>query len=382
MGLAAIAMTPRFEASSGLVVEVVPPGLFFRDASAWDSLVARSGIDPLFNGFAWQSSWWNAFADRLGLEPCFLEVSRARITVARLALFRRRTRDHGIPVNTLELVGNVWGGPPTMRSEFLDIACEPLEKAPVVGSIAEFIARDLAWGELLLLDIASASPLIERLTDPARALGYCRTFDAGCGYEVAMGRDGFADFVRQLAAGARRRMYAGRRRLEGLGPISTQQVAVEGKDDLELLDLLHALRWGRALLTDGREEFFEHLVSRMPRGAVQVSLLKAGARCVSAMLDVHIMDRAYNIQGGFDPEVCAGVSPGRLHWGTRIEEAFRSSTPQVFDLLVGGGRVENFKADFAIEARGLLSLQFVRQPVLRHAHALRRLLGKAVEWGG
>jgi CelD/BcsL family acetyltransferase involved in cellulose biosynthesis len=92
--------------------------------------------------------------------------------------------------------------------------------------------------------------------------------------------------------------------------------------------------------------------------------MRAGAECVSVMLNLRVSGTEYYLQSGFDPATARGVSPGYLHLGHAIEAACRDGILH-FDFLAGPGLNREYKRDFAATPSNLQTLQIVRRRSLR-----------------
>lgn len=89
---------------------------------------------------------------------------------------------------------------------------------------------------------------------------------------------------------------------------------------------------------------------------------------VSVLYDVQSGDRVYNLQAGFNEALHKKLSPGTLHLGYAISEAFEDSGVRYYDLLAGYGKNTFYKAKFRGEEVGFTTLEFVRSPVLKLAY--------------
>lgn len=364
--------------SDAMVVEVVEPARYFGDAEAWDAMVRRCGADPLFMGHAWQSQWWAAFAPLHGLTPCFLEFRRGGVIRGRASLFRRPVRIKRLPFRSLELLGNLWRGPATFRSEFLDVLAEPDDRQAVTEAFLYWLREERDWDLMPAMDLAADGLLAPALESAPAFAGMCTHEAEASSFEVRI-EGTLEDYRASLSQNARRKMFGQRRKLQdALGPLALLQV-----HSLDELDRLHALRWGSPLLHGGRVEFLHGLRGALPVGAMHVSLLRAGAENVSALLNVRIAgERLYNLQGGFSAAACESVSPARLHWGMVIEEEFTARSVACIDLLLGVGRSDDYKREIARAGRAGIALLTLRNPVLRGASRVRELLRPSRGGGG
>lgn len=348
---------------------------YFRDEQGWTDTLRDSDADRLFMSHAWQQSWWEAFGARNDLEACFLETRNGLRTVGRLALVRRRVRVRGWPVRSLELLGNLWRGPATLRTELLDVVAGRDCAHHVARAFLDHLVEDRAWTQMVMLDTAADGALGECLKSAAIGGIYSTAPAVEPTWWVAAD-GGFEQFTQSLTPSARRRFFGQRQKLATLGALRLELTSVEDPVALQILDRLHGERFGSPLFGGGRAEFFSLLARRLPTDAVRISILRAGGRPVSALLNVRSAGVEYNLQGGFDAAYCRGTSPGKLHWGMLIEQACDRGEQVRFELLAGGGRGDDFKAEFAQTGRPLVSRRWVRQPVLAAAHRLRDAWGR------
>jgi hypothetical protein len=325
--------------------------------------------------YAWQSQWWAAFGARHKLTPCFLEFRRDGAVRGRASLFRRRLKIKGVGFQTLEVLGNLWQGPATFRSEFLDVLAEPSERASIARTMLDWVSADAAWDVLACRDLDAQGALARHLETYSGAAGLpAERSDEGTAFEVRTEGD-FEAYRASLSANVRRKMFGQRRRLEDLaqGPVHLSEV-----QDFTELERLHTLRWGSPLLHGGRVEFLQGLRAALPEGSLTVSLFSAGQSCVSALLNARAGDgRIYNLQGGFDARSYESISPARLHWGQLIEQAFATRACRSIDLLLGGGRHDDYKREMATPGRTAVTYRCVRHPLLRAAQSARRALAQA-----
>ncbi len=222
----------RRHRAASVVVRQVPPEVFFADAAAFDRLLAGGDQDTLFNGHAWQSSWWDAFGQMHALEPVLLEARDPKgELIGRLALVRRRARDLRLPVTTLELLGNIWRGPATLRSEFLDLVAARDHRGEVAHADREHVFRELRWDEWVLQDLDGASALPEPCVD-----GQDRSHWSDRLRRTAASRSGLTetsrDFKRRLSSNARRKLFAQRAKLESVGPVAIIREPMESASAL------------------------------------------------------------------------------------------------------------------------------------------------------
>lgn len=342
-----------------LLAQRVTPSQYFGDPAMWERLRAAAGADPLFMSAVWQQNWWNCFGALSGLEPYFIEVSTGGSVVGRAGFVRHEVRQLGRSWCRMEVLGNLWHGPATMRSEYLDVIAVPEIRSHVVRAIARVLRKEATWDEMVFVDIEGDSDIVWHVCESGARKLFARPVSQETSYEIHI-EGTFQSFVSELSVGARRRHFGQRRRLEARGPLALEDHPYADASARAELDRLHALRWGAPLLHGGRDEFFSAIAAQLPHGALSISLLRSGGRAISALLQVRLGEREYNLQGGFDAASATGVSPTRLHWGLLIERAYREGAPRIIDLLAGGGRQDNFKADFSRRGRAIATWHVIR----------------------
>ena len=364
-------MTANPVRKDAVVVHEVAPEVYFGDRHGWDELVRQSSADALFMGHAWQSQWWAAFGPLHELTPCFLEFRRNDGTVrGRASFFRRRVKIKALSFQTLEVLGNLWRGPATFRSEFLDVLAAPEDSHAVAEALRLWLQQDTAWDLMPAVDPA-ADGLLARALEAESEFDRKRSIEAAAtSFEVRI-EGKIEDYRAGLSANTRRKMFGQRRKLqEAVGPVSLSTTQEFGE-----LERLHTLRWGSPLLHSGRQEFLAGLREALPEGALHVSELRAGSTSVSALLNACVDgQRLYNLQGGFDARACESLSPARLHWGLLIEEVFEARTVGCIDLLLGSGRTDDYKQEIARPGRSAITIQVLRNPMLRIAKRVKSLI--------
>jgi hypothetical protein len=362
-------------------VRQVSPAEYFSRVGWEDIERPAVGTPAFFNSRTWQACWWQAFGERNGLEPCFLEARSGGRLAGKVAFFVRCRRARmGMPVRSLCLLGNLYDGPTTLRSEFRDVSAAPDSAPRVAAAFLQYVAERPGCDELVLQDLAEGGSLdLASRNFSSRDMSQ-EEFGPEASYVVRI-EGSFESYLDRLSGGARRRIMAGRRRLQAQGEVKVESLSYDTRS-AAILDRLHAKRWGSPLLCGGRDAFFESLQRELPVGSMGVSVMLVGGHEVSALLNVRVGRRELNLQGGFDPDLAPGVSPARVHWGLIVERAFALNIPEEFDLLVGGGRQQQFKSDFAAESARCVGRRYLRGRRLRVLNRLERFAHGVVRGRG
>lgn len=337
----------------------------------WQELHAQSDADPLFMSWAWHSSWWETYAAACQLEAAIFAVRDARGRLVGLAPFSRRTAlVRGLRVRSLEVIGNVWRHAGPMRSEYLDLVMAPSERAETMFAVLKAVDADGDWEQFVWSDLDLESPTYDALRSGMVRHAYLRTPWRDRGFRIRT-TCSFVDYLQSLSGAARRRVYLQRSKLRAKGAIVLREYPFARFTEFAVrLDRLHALRWGRPFFVGRMRRFHERLVARLDgSGRSRMSVLEVGGEPVSALYNIEVGGREYNLQGGFDARFCPGVSLAKLHLGYAIEQACARDTCSL-ELLVGGGRIDDFKPEFSDEVCTVVTVQILRSRPLALAHQI------------
>ncbi len=344
---------------------------FAEGRSAWNRLLRDSQADPLFLGWEWQYSWWSVFGRRLGESLNLYAAYSGGELVGLAPLYMRRSRLRGVwPLRRLQFIGNCWQDVGTMRSEHLEFIVREAVARPVTAALLRHLRQEVGYDELVLSDIRQASETFIAANAPNRGeLGYLRTSAPSSSYYIETSAT-FDRYLASLGKGHQKRVFKQRSRLTATGQVSVRAAPPsETVRHLELLDRLHARRWGSALFNAPRWAFNRMLISRLQQNdAVELSVLSLDEHPVSMLYLLTAGGRQYYLQGGFDEQFGRRVSLNLLHLGYLIERAFADTHIERFYLLAGGGKNTDYKQHLASGAVGITDLQFVRAPALRLAY--------------
>ncbi|HEV7609482.1 MAG TPA: GNAT family N-acetyltransferase [Steroidobacteraceae bacterium] len=343
-------------------------------ADDWRQLQRRSNADPLFLGWEWQRVWWQCYGS--ALPEAQLQTVTARAADGALSALaplyvHRARRLPLLNLRSLQLVGGAWRDDRVMLSEYLEPLCATTGGKP--GQLLSRMAQ-LEWDEF----VATLTPRDGQFHDALRS--WCtenrwllRELDVSESYQAHLGA-GFDAYTRALPAGARRRLLNNRARLRQQGEVTLRTLdAADVMAGLDTLNALHARRWRQAAYDTGRLEFLRALHAILPEGAMPiVSLMEVADSVVSALYDIRVGTRQYNLQMGFDPAFDRSVSLGLLHLGHAMEQA-AAARVDCYDFLGGSGKHTNYKARISTGTRALATLQVVRHPAASAIYRVRDL---------
>jgi CelD/BcsL family acetyltransferase involved in cellulose biosynthesis len=342
-------------------------------APEWQALLARSQADPLFLSFEWLSSWWDCFGDSLGQSPEVLAFYRGTQLAGLAPLYRQRVLRNGfLPAQSVQMMGLAWRDPEPLISEYLDVIGAEADLEPLREACVRQLLEDPVWSEFVIGFTASGAGWREAYQRYAHGeRHYVRELDRSVAYQADLS-GGFAAYLAGLEQSTRRSLWNLRHRLGGSGQVLLENVAEEGIGRaFEDLNRLHQLRWQRPAFTGRRLRFHTTLARRLAaRGELALSRLQVAGDVVSVLYDIRKGARQYNIKMAFDPAFSSRVSLGLIHLGFAMETASNQGV-QLYDLLAGPGRANNYKRHLSQARRALSCVQMLRGPLLARLYRWR-----------
>jgi GNAT superfamily N-acetyltransferase len=357
---------------------------FAAGRDAWEALLVESDADRLFMSWDWQHCWWRHFSRRHGLGLRLVAVYDVQGALAGLAPFfiHEIRGPAGVRLRRLEPIGNLWGGAPTMRSEYLGPVLRRGTEREAAQELWTYLLGQPDWDDLAVQDWRGDQPASDQLN---AVMGRrCRIIDHSRprvdeAHFVPLAA-GFDAYLAGLSGNARRSMFNRRRYLESLGEVTVDYAGTaEVGEYFRELNRLHALRWGEPVFSGHRLEFHEDLATCLAKqDRLRFSRLSVDGRVVSVLYHLRGGGREYNLQMGFDDDFHATkISLGLLHLGYAIEHACEEGMEAV-DLLAGAGKQGLFKHRVAPGKSPFVRRQYLRSPKAKALfgtkHELRSLL--------
>ena len=338
----------------------------------WNTLLKRSSSDPLFLSWEWMHTWWNAFADP-DMQLYLLTATNQEgdlIGIAPLYSTKAKTKKF-IVTRRLEFIGNRWRGQATMRTELLEFIAEKPKSKEITKAFFNYLSNDSHWDELILSDLRKDSDTY-RYLNQYQLLPRCyhRNAEEYDSFYIETSSD-FNDYIHQLGKNTRLRLFNRRKLLIQLG---NTQFITPNKDDIEnlfqLLNNLHAKRWGSPVFQDKRLEFNVALAKLMDqRDALHFSTVTIDNEPVSIQYNYVVNNHKYNIQAGFEEGFHKKIALGYLHFGYEIENACNSDIT-TYDLLAGEGKNTSYKKHLTKSSVRIINLQIIRNPIVKFIYRL------------
>lgn len=344
---------------------------FSDSKDAWNALLARSRADRLFMSWEWQHSWWTIFGPAFSLGLFILAAYDEQGRLCGLApLLRRRCALRGLlKVDRLELIGNLWRGPETMRTQHVDFIADVRREEEVVCAFLDYLFDQCKWDETSLSDLKADSSLLRALqTREAVAQAYARyTPSFGSYYIDTTGS--FAAYLAERGKNTRLQMYNRRKNLEHHGKVEVRQHRGDADAFFGCLNRLHAVRWGRDAFSGRALEFNRRVAALMEQEhRTRFSELLLNGRPLSVLYNYRAGGQEYYIQGGFEEQFDRKIALGFLHLGYAIEDAFEDLTVKRFNLLPGGGKSTLYKPRLTPTYETMTDAQVIRGISLKWAY--------------
>ncbi len=307
----------------------------------------------LFYSDAWQQAWLKAYGDHpnIQLHPD-------------AGLYTYRVRLKGfIPIGSATLIGATSPATRSIRAEYTCITDEALSAS-----------LSAPWHQLVLPDILVGSDDERRVDQFAKDNKQAvRSTEGEPVYAVDMRSGTFNNYLAQLGKNTRSRLYNRRKRLEQKGKVTIENFWRDQKRFYEALNDFHQQRWGRPCYTGRNSVFIDALLSKleMQDNDIDMSLLSVDGRPISAVLDIHVNGRCYNLQSGFDQNFDRDLSPGALHFGYQIEKAFDTGTIDYYDCMAGDGKSSDYKQHIATASSLFKTTTLVRARPLQALYSLK-----------
>ncbi|MDQ2076160.1 GNAT family N-acetyltransferase [Marinimicrobium sp. ABcell2] len=320
----------------------------------------------LFRSQAWQNAWREHWGQSSALTP--LAKTQEQPEFYRYWHVKRGI----IPIRTVIPAGISSLAAPSTRSEYF---CFPRAGINASSDVRRYLkpALNYRWDLLYLPDVLEGTDEHHALLEVAQDLNlYVSEQERETAYAVDLRDHNFDDYVANLGKNTRLKLYNRRKKLAKEGEVKVENVWPDRERFYQLLNDFHRERWGKPVYEGRSLGFIETLLTGLADEGhtVDLSVMSLSGKPISAVLDLTIHGRCYNLQSGFVEDLIKGVSLGTLHLGYQIEAAFNSET-EFYDLMAGSGKNSQYKAALATCQRDFVSLILVRNPALKLAYKLR-----------
>lgn len=323
----------------------------------------------LFQSRAWQESWWDVWGDTEGFRLL------AKGEGAASGLYEDYYRIRGLlPVRSLQFVGTSNRRIKTPRTEY-NTLLPTRQVGEAAGHRLEQTLKGNRWTEAALTDLRKDSTEFQLITELARKNRWLqRVISEDTAYSVVTAGD-FQSYLDQLGSNTRLRLFNRRKVLEQLGEVSIADYWPNQTDlFFRLLDRFIVDRWGKPSFGGVEGMAFQRrFIERISEegGTPNLSVLSCDGEVLSVLYNVAFEGRMYNIHAGYLENFHKKLALGTLHIGYSIEDCFLRDDIEVFDMLVGTGKNEDYKARIADQQEEIISIMLVRNPLFKWLYLLK-----------
>ncbi len=352
-------------------------------APAWAELLENSTADPLFMSWPWLFSWWDVWSESFGLDLLLLGIYDSGNRLVGLApLYRHDFRTMGgFRIHRVHFIGNAWRVGPSVRTEYVGLIAREGYESEVAALTSGYL-RDLNWDEVVVSDSRSpaAGDFGDALTKHDDAIRLVRNESKGICIDT---RGRFDAWLQDLGPNTRLKAFNRRSVFEGELEGEVHRIHEDTREYapfFEQLNSFHHERWGKPCFDDRAVDFHMKLLSRLSGNQrPELTALVVDGRTVSVLYDICSGRGVYNLQAGFDEHLHKKLSPGTLHLGYAVEQAFSDPDIDRYDLLAGYGKNTFYKAKFRGNEVDFTTLEFVRSPMLKLMYQCQAWLPKGMK---
>jgi hypothetical protein len=318
----------------------------------------------------WLSQWWinwgSRSSDRLYIIAIYIKDEL--VGIAPLYIYESTYLKGLIPVKRLQFLGSRYTGSSGIRSEYLGPIVKRGLEIEVNTLISQEIFKNRDWDEIVFSDLVKGDYFHQLIIDDADN-NNLRTRILVSDDCYSVDTDGsFSGYLETLGKNTRLKLFNRRKALTEHGDVSLEYVDLSKCDDIfQCLNEFHLVRYGKPAFSELNVAILRKVIDSLPESAhfKCSSLLKVDNRPVSAMVNIFLDGKIYNIQLGFMEGLDKRISLGTLHLGYTIEMAFESEEIRSFDLMAGEGKSSNYKSHLAQKHATLESIQILRKPIIR-----------------
>ena len=356
--------------NNNLIVKNWDEELFLSSKKEWGQLLENSDADLLFMSWQWMSHWWTSLgsrpSDKLHIIAVYLK--NELVGLAPLYISEGAYLKGFLSIKRLQFLGSRYSGGGGTRTENLGTIVKKGLEVEVNTALDQAIFKNREWDELVLSDIVRGEnfhKLIINGTNDNRLR--TRKLVSDDSYTVKT-QDSFSGYLESRGKSTRLKLFNRRKVLAEYGEISLEYVDIRKSDDIfKFINECHLVRFGKPIFSQLNIAMLRKVIDSLPESAhfKCSSLLKVNKRVVSAIVNIFLEGKVYNIQLGFLEDFDKRISLGTLHLGYTIEMAFKSEEIIAFNLLAGKGKYSNYKSHLARKGATLESIQIPRKPFLR-----------------
>ena len=342
---------------------------FLSSENDWQKLLENSDSDQLFLSWHWISHWWliwgNLDTDRLSIYAVYFNqelVGLLPVYSSGCSYFKGL-----LPIRRLQFLGTRYNGSRGIRPEYLGAIVKKGIEDQVTQALVDEIFNNKDYDEIVLSDIEVSSTfytlLKRKILQTNLSLRLIKSDDV---FSVNV-TDTFDNYLKNLGKNTRLKLYNRRKVLEKYGEVAIENIDLKTDTEIfELVNFFHHARFSSNSYHEKHINMIRKMVEAQPvnQNLHSSSILKVNGKPLSAMINIFINGKIYNINFGYLENFDKKISLGTLHLGYMLEKAFFSEKIKTFDFLAGNGKNSNYKSHLGELHTNFETIQLIRNPVL------------------
>lgn len=308
----------------------------------------------IFSSNAWIDAWIEAWGNDPSVE-CVTGMSDISNKREIFYTYQHRVKSV-LNIKTLFPAGISTPVAPSLRSEYF------FSHTSTPNAYLHNALR-YSWSQFFIPDIPFHSQWFQNLGDAASSCGlHLQILDKPLAYAVNLTEYSFEQYMSQLGANTRLKLFNKRKKLSQLGDVEIQNIWPDLPGFIDILNRFHSVRWGKPCYAGRNLQLISAFLHAIYDAGAKpdLSVIYLNGKPVSAVLDLFYKNRIYNIQSGYEQDFPSGISLGTLHFGFQLERAFASEA-LFYDFMAGQGKNSNYKASLATDSEELVSVMLVRK---------------------
>ncbi len=358
----------------------------------WEALLDRSDSNEPTLSPLWILPWWRVFGGTDGRALRAVRILREGRLVGLLPLVSRRVWHLGVPFRRLEALPSGEDEADEIVSEYIGLVAERGAEDDVAEAVARALVGGLfgPWDELVLpaMDGSKRAPFALADALGRRALTVTLSPRGRSPYIPLPGS--FEAYLQALPSSRRYLVRRSIRDMESFAGGKLELAVARTEGELAAargtLVALHEARWQKdersGVFVSPKFSAFHGAVmpALFQRGALELSVLRAGGEPLAALYNVVWKDKVYFYQSGRRADLPGKLRPGIVAHAFAIRMAIEAGRRE-YDFLGGDMR---YKQELALESRPIVELRAARRSLRealrdgaeRAARELARLRGR------
>lgn len=325
--------------------------------ASWDSLLAHSAFSSPFMSASWHQTWWHHFREGMLHLVSWHETDGTLVGLVSLCSTTVDGEQHLVPLGDVEV------------ADYLDVLALAGQEKLVYQALLDHLESPEAppWDEVLLVNLPEATHTHTHLAKLAQAHGWWVQVTVEDVCPVIALPSTFDAYLKMLGKKQRHEVRRKMRRLFTRGGEVRRRVVGPGDDLEQAMDTFVYLHRRshpekEAFMTPQMEGFFRD-IARLARqqGWLHLSFLEINDVPAATLFCFDYNRRRMVYNSGFDPEVCAPLTPGINLIVMEIEDAIGQGLTYL-DFLQGA---EEYKFRLRAQPTYVYRLRIRRDPRTR-----------------